>query len=52
MQTLRTQLQFARIKLIKRRVAQSWSKRSKPSDKEFCAASALQVIEAKERGLL
>jgi hypothetical protein len=45
MQTLRTQLQVARLVLMKRRAAKPWAERNKPSTKEFCAASALQVID-------
>lgn len=45
MQTLRTQMQVARLVRIKRRVDESWLKRSKPRPKELCAASALQVID-------
>jgi len=45
MQTLRTQLQAARLKLIKRRAAKSWAERNTPSEKEFCVSSALQVID-------
>lgn len=45
MQTLRTQLQIARLVLMKSRVKESLAQRDKPSPKVFDAATALQVID-------
>jgi len=45
MQTLRTQLQVARLVLMKRRAAKSWAKREQPSAPAFDASLALSMID-------
>jgi hypothetical protein len=45
MQTLRTQLQAARLVLMKRRAAKYWAKREQPSAPAFDASLTLTMID-------